>query len=66
MHEASGESTRGWDAAILAAVAQGRTEVKGEIVGFEVVRLGGEPGTRSIRRFRATVRVAYRDRITGP
>ncbi len=66
MHETTGSSTKGWDAAVLAAIAEARKEVEGAIVGFEVVRLGGDSSARRIRSYRATVRVAYRDRMTGP
>jgi len=66
MHEATGTSRTDWDAAILAAIAEARKELEGEIIGFEVVRFAGDAGPRSIRGYRATVRVAYRERVTGP
>jgi flavin-binding protein dodecin len=66
MHEATGLSPKSWDAAVLAAIADARKEIEGEIIGFEVVRLAGDAGPRSIRTYRASVRVAYRDRVVGP
>ena len=66
MHDATGSSTKGWEDAILDAIAQARKEVDGEVIGFEVVRFAGETGANKIRGYRATVRVAYRDRVAGP
>ncbi len=63
MHEASGSSTKGWDAAVLDAIARARSELAGEVIGFEVVRLAGKASARRIRSYRATVRVAYRDTV---
>ena len=66
MHEATGISRTDWDAAVLAAIGEARKELEGEIIGFEVVRFAGDVGPRSIRTYRATVRVAYRERVSGP
>ncbi len=66
MHELSGSSTQSWDAAVLDAIAHARTEIDGDVVGFEVVRVGGEVTASRIRAYRATVRVVYRDKVTGP
>lgn len=66
LHEATGLSPKGWEGAVLAAIAQARTEVEGEIVGFEVVRFGGEADARTIQSYRAVIRVAYREAVSGP
>lgn len=66
LHEATGVSPKGWDGAILAAIAAAKKEIEGDVVGFEVVRFAGDAGPRSIRAYRATVRVAYWDRVTSP
>ncbi|TMD62172.1 MAG: hypothetical protein E6I87_00465 [Chloroflexi bacterium] len=67
MHEASGTARQSWTAAVRAAIAQARKEIEGnEVIGFEVVRFAGDTTGRSIRAYRATVRVAYRDRVLPP
>lgn len=66
MHEANGSSTKGWDAAVLAAVALARKDLLGEVIGFEVVRLAGSLNATGIHTYRAIVRVAYREKVSGP
>jgi flavin-binding protein dodecin len=67
MHEVSGTAREGWTAAVRAAIDQARKEIDGsEVIGFEVVRFAGDTTGRSIRAYRATVRVAYRDRAIPP
>ena len=63
--ESTGSSREGWDAAILDAVATAKKRAS-DVVGFEVVRLQGELSRGRIRTYRATVRVAYRERVVGP
>lgn len=66
MHEANGSSTQGWDAAVLAAVALARKDLGGEVIGFEVMRLAGGVNAKGIHTYRAIVRVAYREKVSGP
>lgn len=65
-HEATGSSTKSWDRAVRDALARGAKEAGGKVIGFEVTKLAGESSGRRIRSYRATVRVAYRDRVSGP
>ena len=58
--EATGESPRGWDAAIVAAVKA--SEVK-DPIGVEVVRMWAEWGGRKLSRYHVSVKVAYRQRL---
>ena len=67
MHEVSATARRGWEAAVRAAVAAARKEIAGsEVIGFEVVRFAGDIAGRGIQTYRATVRVAYRERAAPP
>ena len=67
MHEATGSARQSWTAAVRAAIDQARTEIDdGDVIGFEVVRFAGDVAGRAIRSYRATVRVAYRERATPP
>ncbi|OLC58239.1 MAG: hypothetical protein AUH85_01255 [Chloroflexi bacterium 13_1_40CM_4_68_4] len=67
MHEASGSARESWTAAVRAAINQARKEIDDtEVIGFEVVRFAGDTTGRSIRAYRATVRVAYRERAIPP
>jgi flavin-binding protein dodecin len=61
--EASGDSPRSWDAAVIAAVRS--SEVR-QPVGVEVMRMwakwdGGKPS-----RYHVTVKVAYRQTLKPP
>ena len=56
--EATGNSTKSWDAAILAAVKA--SKVKGP-VGVEVGRLWAEIDGARLSRYHAAVKVAYRE-----
>ena len=58
--EATGESPRGWEAAVAAAVKA--ADVAGAI-GVEVVRLWAEWDGRKLSRYHATVKVAYRQAL---
>ncbi len=61
--ESTGSARTGWDAAIVDAVRRSKQK---RVVGFEVVRLAGEIRTGKVATYRATVRVAYREGLTGP
>ncbi|HEY6959759.1 MAG TPA: dodecin domain-containing protein [Candidatus Limnocylindria bacterium] len=58
--EATGESPRGWEAAVAAAVK--RADVA-DALGVEVVRLWAEWNGRRLSRYHATVKVAYRQAL---
>lgn len=58
--EASGASTRGWEAAVAAAVKAADTA---KPIGVEVQRLWAEWDGRKLSRFHATVKVAYRQSL---
>ena len=61
--EVTGESPRGWDSAVAAAVKA--SEVK-DPVGVEVARMWAEWNGRRLSRYRVTVKVAYRQRLKAP
>ena len=58
--EATGESERSWDAAVLAAVKAAKVK---DAVGVEVGRLWAELDGPRLRRYHAQVRVAYRQSV---
>jgi len=59
--EAAGSSTRSWAAAVTAAVRGAKDEAPSPIA-VEVVRLWGDlAGGGRIARYRASVRIAYRE-----
>jgi flavin-binding protein dodecin len=67
MHEATGSARQSWSAAVRAAIDQARTEIDGnDVIGFEVMRFAGDVSGKAIRAYRATVRVAYRERAVPP
>jgi hypothetical protein len=55
--EATGNSTKGWDAAVLAAVKAAKVKTP---VGVEVGRLWAELDGPKLSRYHAAVKVAYR------
>jgi flavin-binding protein dodecin len=55
--EANGDSTKSWDAAILAAVKAAKVRSP---VGVEVGRLWAELDGPKLSRYHASVKVAYR------
>ena len=61
--ESSGSATTGWDDAVLDAV---RRSKQSHVVGFEVVRLAGELRRGRIATYRAVVKIAYAEELTGP
>lgn len=58
--EAVGESSRGWEAAVAAAV---KASAVSDAVGVEVVRLWAEWDGRRLSRYHASVKVAYRQSL---
>lgn len=61
--EATGNSTKGWDAAVLAAVKAAKVKVP---VGVEVGRLWAELDGQKLSRYHAAVKVAYREAQRSP
>lgn len=61
--EATGESAKSWDAAVLAAVK--KAKVKSPI-GVEVSRLWAELDDGQLSRYHAAVKVAYRQSQRTP
>ncbi len=55
--EAQGDSTKSWDAAVLAAVKSAKVK---DPVGVEVGRLWAELEGPRLARYHASVKVAYR------
>lgn len=58
--EATGESPRGWEPAVAAAV---RAADVADAFAVEVVRLWAEWDGRKLKRYHATVKVAYRQSL---
>ena len=56
--EATGNSTKSWDAAVLAAVKAAKVKAP---VGVEVGRLWAELDGPRVSRYHASVKVAYRE-----
>jgi flavin-binding protein dodecin len=56
--EATGDSDKGWDAAVLAAVKAAKVKAP---VGVEVGRLWAEIDGARLSRYHASVKVAYRE-----
>jgi flavin-binding protein dodecin len=56
--EATGNSTKSWDAAVLAAVKAAKVKTP---VGVEVGRLWAELDGPKLSRYHASVKVAYRE-----
>src|SRR5437870_7734849 len=61
--EATGNSTKSWDAAVLAAVKAARVKTP---VGVEVGRLWAELDGPKLSRYHASVKVAYREVQRAP
>jgi hypothetical protein len=61
--EATGESTKGWDAAVLAAVKAAKVKLP---VGVEIGRLWAELDGQKLSRYHAAVKVAYREAQRSP
>ena len=61
--EATGESPRGWEAAVAAAVKSSDARSP---IGVEVLRLWAEWDGRALSRYHATVKVAYRQSLKAP
>lgn len=58
--EATGESPRSWDAAVIAAVKASDVD---DPIGVEITRLWAEWGRGRLTRFHATVKIAYRQAL---
>jgi flavin-binding protein dodecin len=58
--DATGESPRGWEAAVAAAVKA--SEVK-DAIGVEVTRMWAAWDGRKLSRYHVTVKVAYRQSL---
>jgi len=56
--EATGASTKSWDAAVIAAVKAAKVRTP---LGVEVGRLWAELDGQRLSRYHAAVKVAYRD-----
>jgi flavin-binding protein dodecin len=56
--EATGNSTKSWDAAVLAAVKAAKVKAP---VGVEIGRLWAEVDGPKLSRYHASVKVAYRE-----
>ncbi len=56
--EATGDSTKGWDAAVLAAVKKAKVKTP---IGVEIGRLWAELDGGRLSRYHASVKVAYRE-----
>jgi len=56
--EATGDSTKSWDAAVLAAVKAAKVKTP---VGVEVGRLWAEVDGPKLSRYHASVKVAYQE-----
>jgi flavin-binding protein dodecin len=61
--EATGDSTKSWDAAVLAAVKAAKVRAP---VGVEVGRLWAELDGARLSRYHASVKVAYREPQRAP
>jgi flavin-binding protein dodecin len=61
--EVTGTSTKGWDAAVLAAVKAAKVKTP---VGVEVGRLWAELDGPKLSRYHAAVKVAYREAQRAP
>lgn len=61
--EASGESAKSWDAAVVAAVKAAKVK---DPVGVEVGRLWAEIDGARLSRYHASVKIAYRQSQRTP
>jgi flavin-binding protein dodecin len=64
IHETTGVSKRGWDAALNAAVKSAREEV--EPIAVEITRQWADLGARGITSYHVSVKVAYRQALAPP
>lgn len=65
LHEASGSSRSGWDAAVKVAVKAARTEVD-DPIAVEIARQWADLGPKGITTFHVNVKVAYRQALAAP
>ncbi len=65
LHEATGSSRTGWDAAVKAAVKAARTEVD-DPIAVEIARQWADLGSKGITTYHVNVKVAYRQALVPP
>ena len=65
LHETTGVSKTGWDAALKAAVKSAREEVD-EPVAVEITRQWADLSSRGITSYHVNVKVAYRQPLAAP
>jgi flavin-binding protein dodecin len=66
VHEAVGASTRSWDAAVTDAVRGAKKDAP-DPIAVEVGRLWADlDAKQKIRRYRASVKIAYRQPVLAP
>ena len=65
LHETTGVSKTGWDAALKAAVKSAREEVD-EPVAVEITRQWADLSSRGITNYHVNVKVAYRQPLAAP
>lgn len=61
--EATGQSPRGWEAAVAAAVRSSEVD---DPIGVEVSRMWADWDGRRLSRYHATVKIAYRQALKPP
>jgi len=61
--ESTGSSTRGWEQAVTDAV---RSSDVAAPIGVEVLRLWADWDGRKLSRYRAVVKIAYRQGLKAP
>jgi flavin-binding protein dodecin len=65
IHEATGSSKTGWDAALKAAIKEARADVT-DPIAVEITRQWADLSARGITRYHASVKIAYRQPIAEP
>jgi len=65
LHEATGVSKSGWDAALKAAVKSARDEIE-EPIAVEIIRQWADLSPRGFASFHVNVKVAYRQPLAPP
>lgn len=65
LHETTGVSKSGWDAALKAAVKAARDDVD-EPIAVEITRQWADLSPRGIASYHVNVKVAYREPLAAP
>lgn len=65
LHETTGVSKSGWDAALKAAVKAARDDVD-EPIAVEITRQWADLSPRGIASYHVNVKVAYREPLVAP